>query len=396
MKDDIIETYKELYNLPELSHRESVDPDFFRSCRENYKFVVISIYNEKKEFLLLRDLNKDIGWELIGGYLEKNERLEDGVNRIISRETGLSVDELQPTVLVNNNFEHGGRTVSHCGIAFTARARGEIKPQTENIRTAYSGAIPEKMAYQNRRILQESMDRISRKPFGAPTEEIESSKRFFLSHFINKYVIRSVVGRISSDCIKKETLKLISGNPRSIIDLSCGDDDFIFDLEKKYLPDVCLANDISWKLISLIKEKDKKGNIIFTNHDISDLPFKKKFDLAIFKNTFHHIPSEAQEDLIKKLSMLSDQLIIIDIEDPDRSGFFARIWHWYYVHFLGDQGESFLSFGRFKEIITNNIKDKKIVFGTINTMKGRYFYASSSGSPNKEGIEAKASRGSVN
>jgi hypothetical protein len=179
------------------------------------------------------------------------------------------------------------------------------------------------------------------------------------------------------------------GNPRSIIDLSCGDDDFIFELEKKYLPEICLANDISWKLISLIKKKGGERNIIFTNHDIADLPFTKKFDLAVFKNTFHHVPFGAQADLLKKLSGLSKQFIIIDIEDPARSNLLAKIWNWYYVHFLGDQGESFLTFKKFREIVTNNIKNKKIVFGMVNTIKGRYFYASSSEDRKKEEVEIK-------
>jgi adenylate cyclase class 2 len=389
MRKDIIEIYKDLYGLPEISRREAVDLDFFRLCRENYKFIVISIYNEKKEFLLLRDLNKDIGWELIGGYLEKDETLEDGVNRIVMRETGLDVDELQPIVLVNNNFECDSRVISHFGIAFTARARGTAKFQPENIRMVYSKNIPEKMAYQNKRILQESIEQISFKSFKSPIEEIESSKNFFLPHFVNKYFVKNIIGRFSSDCIKDEVTKLISGNPKSIIDLSCGDDDFIFELERRYRPEICLANDISWKLISLIKKKDRDGRIIFTNHDIADLPFRRKFDLAIFKNTFHHIPFNLQAGLVKKLSSLSRQFIIIDIEDPTRSSFFAKIWNWYYIHFLGDQGESFLTFEKFKETIKNNIANKEIVFGIVNTIKGKYFYASSSENKKKEEVEIK-------
>ena len=147
MYKDIVEIYKELYALPQLTHREEVDFDFFRLCRKDYKFVVIGIYNERKEFLIIRDINKDIGWELIGGYLEKNERLEDGVNRIILKETGLSVDELQPIALVNNNFEYNGNVVSHYGIAFTALTRGEVKFHPENIKMIYAKNIPEKIAY---------------------------------------------------------------------------------------------------------------------------------------------------------------------------------------------------------------------------------------------------------
>jgi len=98
---DIIEIYKNLYNLPELTYKEKVDFDFFRLCDENYKFIVISVYNEKREFLLARDFNKNIGWELIGGYIKKDEKIEDAINRIVLKETGLTIDELQPIALIN-------------------------------------------------------------------------------------------------------------------------------------------------------------------------------------------------------------------------------------------------------------------------------------------------------
>jgi len=389
MYKDIVEIYKELYALPQLTHREEVDFDFFRLCRKDYKFVVIGIYNERKEFLLIRDINKDIGWELIGGYLEKNERLEDGVNRIILKETGLSVDELQPIALVNNNFEYNGNVVSHYGIAFTALTRGEVKFHPENIKMIYAKNIPEKIAYQDRKILKIAEQKIEEKVYDVPQEEIESGKKFFPLYFINKYFVQNITGSFSSRKIQKIILQIIVGDPRYIIDVSCGDSNFIFKLKKICCPEICVANDISWKLISLIKNKDKKGNIVFTNHNVLDMPFVKVFDLAIFKNTLHHVPTDLHADLLKKLSRLSKQLIVIDIENPSRANFLTKAWHWYYVHFLGDKGESFLTFQKFKELIKENIKDKKIIFGTINTIKGRYFYASLLQSIKEEEVEIK-------
>jgi len=64
MYKDIIETYKQLYSLPYLIHKEKVNFDFFRLCRRDYKFVVICAYNIKKEILLIRDINKYIGWDI--------------------------------------------------------------------------------------------------------------------------------------------------------------------------------------------------------------------------------------------------------------------------------------------------------------------------------------------
>lgn len=385
---DIIEIYKDLYNLPTLTHKEGVSFDFFRLLKKDYKFVIISIYNERREFLILRDFNKNIGWESVGGHIEKDERIEDGVNRVVLRETGLAIDELQPIAVIENKFEWNGKIVIHSGIAFTALARGAIKPPPVNIQTIYTREIPEVMAYQNKKILQKAKQIIEDKISEPPYKEIEAGKRLFLHYFINKYFLK-FIGKFASKRIQNKIIELICNNPISIIDVSCGDDDFIFKLEKLYNPELCVANDISWKTISLIKNKNKESNIIFTNHNVLDLPLKRRFDLIIFKNTLHHVPSTERIDLIKRLSNLSKQLIIVDIEDPNRSNFLAKIWHWYYVYFLGDQGGPFLTFPEFKEIIEKNIENKKSTFGIINTIKGRYFYASLSEIIHGEEVEIK-------
>lgn len=385
---DIIEIYKDLYDLPMLTHKEGVSFDFFRLLLKDYKFIVISIYNERREFLLLRDLSKNIGWELVGGYLEKDEKIEDGVNRIVLREAGLIIDELQPIAIIENEFEWNGKIITHSGIAFAALARGRVRPQPVNIQTIYTREIPEAIVYQDKKILQKAKQIIENKISEPPYKEIEASKRFFLCYLINKYVVK-FIGKFASRQIQNKIIELICNNPKSIIDVSCGDDDFIFKLEKLYNPELCVANDISWRTISLIKNKNKDSNTIFINHNVIALPFKRSFDLMIFKNTLHHIPTTERIDLIKRLLNLSKQLIIVDIEDPNRSNFLAKIWHWYYVYFLGDQGGSFLISPEFKEIIEKNIKDKKSTFGIINTIKGRYFYASLSEIIRDEEVEIK-------
>lgn len=386
---DIIEIYKNLYNLPELTYEEKVDFNFFRLCDDDYKFVVVSIYNEKREFLLAKDFNKNVGWELIGGYIKKDEKIEDAVNRIVLKETGLTINELQPIALINNNFKWNNRVILHRGIAFIASACGKDIPKPKNIKIIYTKDIPEKMAYQNRKILKQAKQVLENKVFEPPYKEIKGNKNFFFCYFINKYLIK-IIGNFSSKRIKNQILKLISNNPRSIIDVTCGDDDFIFKLEKLYNPEICIANDISWQITSLTRSKHKNSNIIFTNHNVLDLPFVKKFDLIIFKNTLHHIPSSEQINLIKKLSTLSKQLIIVDIENPSKSNFLSKIWHWYYVHFLGDKGGNFLTIKEFKEIIKKNIKNKKLNFGIINTIKGKYFFTSLSEIPQGEEVEIKA------
>jgi len=372
---NIIEIYQQFYNLPKLTHRERVDFTFYRACKKNYRFVVIAIYNKKREFLLLRDFNKSIGWELVGGYIEKDEKVEEAVNRIILKETGLTIDELQPIAIVNNNFEWENRTISHFGIAFSALVRGKIKPQPKNIEIIYTKTIPDVMAYQDKEILKIAKQMVETKQYKPPYEEIESSKKFYLLHYLNKYFVKPIFSKFTSNKIRETVLKLISNRPKSIIDVSCGDDDFIFQLERMYNPEICVANDISWKTLSILR-KNRKTKVIFTNHNVLDLPFNYKFDLAIFKNTLHHIPPEEQAKLIQKLSALSKQLIIIDIENPYSSNFLTKLWHWYYVYLLGDRGGYFLNFEEFRKIISENIKNHDVNFGIIGTIKGKYFYAS--------------------
>jgi len=371
---DILSTYKNLYGLPELTHKERVSFDFFRLCKENYKFAVICIYNERRELLLLRDLNKKIGWELVGGYIYPNERIEEAINRIVLKEVGLTIDELQPIAILNNIFGWNNRTITHQGIAFIALSRGPIKPQPQNIKAIYTREIARPMPFQNKKIFLSGKKIIESKSFEPPYEEIDDGK-FLLPHIFNKY-FNKALGCPASSKIKKQILNLIHNRPESVLDVSCGDDDLIFELEKIFTPKLCVANDISWKVASLLRNQLKESSVIFTNHNVLTLPFINKFDLLLFKNTLHHIPATEHVALIKRLSGLSKKLIIVDIESPSQSNFLTRIWNWYYRHLLGDRGGHFVTLQNLKEIIKGNIADKKIISGIIDTIKGRYFFIS--------------------
>jgi len=385
---DILNVYKTVYKLPEITHKEQVNLDFFRLCREDYKFAIVCIYNEDKEFLLIRDLNKYIGWELVGGYIEKGENIEDSINRIVLNETGLAVDELQPILLINNIFKCGDKTISHKGITFIAQVRGNINPQPKNIKTIYTSKIPKVMAYQNTKVLEVASEIINKKTFSVPCEEIEIVKKFFIPYYLHRFFVKKI-GRLASRKIRRKILSIISGSPESILDVSCGDDDFIFQLEKIYNPKTCIANDISWKTVLMMSAKRRASNILFTNHNVLELPLKEKFDLVVFKNTLHHVPADEQAGIIAKLLNISRQLIIVDFEDPEESGTLSRIWHWYYVHFLGDQGGNPLRFSKFKEIVQRNAQNATIETGIINTIKGEYFYASLLNMAKKEEVEVK-------
>lgn len=376
MTESIISKYKKVYELSELEHEEEISSDFFKLCKRKHYFVIVSIYNLKNEILLIRDFNKMIGWELPGGYVNDDESIEEAVNRITLSETGLHIDELFPVAIVKNIFRCGDKKIVHSGIAFMALSRGSIKTYPQNFQTHFTSGAPEKIAYQNNKIFSIVQKRLNNTIHQLPFEEIDSvkNKNFSLLYLFHKYVIKHI-GNLSSRKIKRVIFDLIERRPRSILDASCGESSVINEFYEKYKPDICIGNDISWKAITLIKNKN--SSIFFTNHNVLNLPYKIKFDLVIFKNTLHHIDKEHQKEVLGNLKKIAKQLIVVDIDDPQHTTLRAKLWNNYYIYLLGDQGDDFLNFNEFKKILdSEKFFDCKVKTGLINTIKGNYFYAS--------------------
>lgn len=373
--EELIKIYKKIYGLPEIFYREEVDENFFQSCSRHYYFIVLCIYNEKKEYLIIRDIDKNIGWELVGGHLQDNERIENAINRITQREAGLKIDELEPVCIISNTFICGGREFRHQGIAFSALSRGKMANRSTNIKSIFVNTIPSKIAYRDKDILLLANSKISENFVVPPYNEIDN---FHAHHFRFKihHFLMFLFNHLTTKKILKNIVSSISNHPKSILDVACGDDETIFELAKIFKPRFVIANDISWESIQKKKEDKNAMNLIFTNHDALKLPLKEKLDLIILKNTLHHIPKEQQSKLLQKLSDLSNQLIVIDIEDPRQTSVLAKIWNWYYLHFLGDQGKSFLNRVEFRSLIEKNIHNKKLIFRAIKTIKGDYLFAS--------------------
>ena len=372
--ENIINTRKNVYDLPELEYEEEVPDGFFKLYNKKHYFVIVSIYNLRHEHLLIRDFNKGVGWELPGGSINFGESIEDAVNRIVLNETGLEIDELSPVAIVKNIFRYSNRRITHRGIAFMALSRGKLKSYPINIQTCFTKQIPKRIAYQNDSILKLVRGKIDAIKYSPPLKEIESIKvkNFPLLYLLHKHVIKHV-GNLSSKKIRKVVFSLVDGRPKTILDASCGDSSIINELYERYKPDICIGNDISWKTITLTKKKYPE--VTFTNHNVLDMPYKVKFDLVIFKNTLHHIEKRHQKKVIDSLKNHAKQLIIVDIDDPQNSSFVSRLWNNYYVHLLGDQGNDFLKFVEFKKMLGTGNTGKELATGIISTIKGNYFFA---------------------
>jgi len=93
----------------------------------------------------------------------------------------------------------------------------------------------------------------------------------------------------------------------------------------------------------------------------------------------HHIEKKYQKTVLSNLKKISKQLIIIDVDDPRNSSVKSRLWNNYYVYLLGDQGNSFLTFSEFEKALDfEKSVSIRLKTGAIDTIKGKYFYASAS------------------
>jgi len=80
-------------------------------------------------------------------------------------------------------------------------------------------------------------------------------------------------------------------------------------------------------------------------------------------------------DLTKVLKNVGSKIILIDIENPLKSTLWAKIWHEYYVRFLGDRGRYFLTRDEFEKVISHIFENAIITFDVVSTLKGNYMCA---------------------
>lgn len=409
----LIKKYQEIYGLPFCEQDYHVDPAFFAHSTRSVNFIVVALYNREKKFLIVYSStnlseNKPVGWRLLGGPIkDEKESIEETVNRIVRKETNLEVAELQPVAALENRFHWDENTITHRGLAFLARAIGEVTnvdtdsesgndPQDEELRhlkrvlvsrehkLVTENEVPEEMAFLNKQALLQAIEVLRYKFFDVPIDEVEAAKRSFVITGFHKLIFKPITRR-SSIKLKNKIMSHVA-NAKSILDVSAGDDELILELAKKFAPDICVANDICWKQMTQLraKAKDKGLNILFTNHNLTDLPFSYIFDAVLFKNTLHHLHNKEElRAIFRTLKTLSKRLIIVDIENPKKGSRSARLMNRYYERFYGDGDDHdhhFFTRDKFRKLVElafNDVKDadKHIKFDSIETLKGNYMIA---------------------
>ena len=208
------------------------------------------------------------------------------------------------------------------------------------------------MAFLNREVFIVAKQNLSQKYFEPPLEEVRTGRADRLFKPLHNYLFKPLFSLLVSRPLKRRIRSLI-GDGKTVLDVSAGDDKLIIEIAMESNVELCVANDISWRQMASLREKARQRGLglIFTNHNMVELPFKEKFDVVICKNSLHH--ARTKEELIAMLNcilQLGKRIIVIDVEDPRRKRL-AKIFHWYYVHLRSDQGHHSLNRDQFQRLL---------------------------------------------
>lgn len=380
--------YKTIYDLPQIKYHGDISGELFEYVKKRKYFILLAIYDEDGRIYLERNIQENLYWALPGGSILKNEDIHAAVRRISKRISAdsnfdVSLGEIEPIALVENEFFSEGETFKHFGIAFSARIRNKNYINLENTVGNFVHVTEKELAninrYANREVVKICLGRVSGFKTKFPEKEIATNEKYKFRYIIHNLIVKKFI--LTPKLKRKEEFvgainSKIAG-ARSFIDVSCGDSDLInkiYDLNKF---DYAVANDISWTQINTKQSGQKK--IIFTNHNAVYLPFKdSSFDALYCGNTLHHIPSrEELFRLFEECFRISRKIIFVEIEKPENTGVFPHFLNKYwYRKFLNDVGGTYLSRETFEGAIKEFYGGKAdISFSEFKNIQGRYLIA---------------------
>jgi len=393
---------KDLYRLPEFTHEDrEIEPEAFEYAKKRRYFVILVLHTKEGYVCFQRSFDEGhLSLNLPGGsiHLDKEDTIISVIQRLVNKSfIGAKIADIAPIVALTNRFHcKSGETYEHYGLGIRALLLNDVQDIKNVARgVLYKGKFskdfpPEEIPHPPaRKTYQTFKDWFDNKQYVTYTNEIEAQSKYIWRYtchqrFVNPVLkgLAQVIGKYSIKDVKDKILEKV-GSADKAIDIACGDDKGIFD----HLFNVRLfvANDIAVAQIENMKRKydslksilPKSSSILFTNHDCLDLPFGDAvFDVAICRNVLHHMTAAADLlGLLKNLRRVSKRIVICEIEDPKKEGVWGKARHWYYMHFLRDEGKSFYTRHDFEGVITDQFCDCTTEFEYLPTIRGTYMYA---------------------
>lgn len=384
----IFQKYQNLYDLPLTSIETDVSLKLYEYCKRKKYFILLLMYDDDGKVFLSRVMSDKLEWSLPGGSIRNDESIFAAVRRIaLSVSNEISISNIEPISLIENKYIYKDNCTIHYGLGFIARIRDSKNINFEKTTGLLINANEEETKYINRSSIKEMIkifqkrhiEDKEKRNYCNQEEEIETNEKWkhrynFHDKFVKKYILTAKLKK------KEKFYNLISekiGSPSSIIDISCGDDSFVFKLSRNKNIDTIVGNDISWSQIERISEE--YNEVLFTNHNAASLPFKKNtFDVVYCSNTLHHIPNKhILSNMLESMLNIGKKIVIVEIENPKITGGFPYLLNKYwYIKFLHDVGGTYLSFDEFKLILNSIFKDRATIkFDTFKNITGNYMIA---------------------
>ncbi len=399
---DLYLIYEEAYNIPEIESAFPLnDVHSFEYCEERSFFVVIVPYTHTKEVLVERTFtNNELGWILMGGSIriDLNETFIACCKRLVSKNIEeVELGELEPLARITNTFTFEDRVCVHKGIAFTGRirnsdphkaikktlnSRGKLIPYHETTTLSRLSHNDEVLNLAKKYLKNHNLDKV---PESEISENFKYRGRYVFHNKITKRIFRGF-GRFLfkysiNDLDNKIKELIFSCEPKTIIDVACGENTAVIDFAKCKGVELVVGNDVSWSQLEFLNQSitadDSRGTqsfLLFTNHDARRLPFKNKyFDIAICKNVLHHMEDlDSLRKLMEEMLRVCKNIVIVEILDPKYESSWGRLRHKYYMGFLHDAGDNFLSREEFNAV--TNYPSRANMF-EMQTIRGIYQFA---------------------
>lgn len=369
--DSLLKNYQIIYGLKNVSYSEKVSRNFLAYCKRGNYFVEVLAYNSKREIFIQRDLVRNQNsWELIGGWVNINESFEDALDRVVLKETGNILVEAIPVEIIKNTYSSGRDSITHTGILFI----GRLKDDTPLLGNGMFTKVPEKyLIEKDKELTIMGQELLKNKILQPPVNEVISYTKNKLGNLVHRLLVKPISYFAGSRIIQGVLLSQIKASDKVVLDIACGDDGTILKIKKQ--GKLVVANDISRRSLKKISNKNVEKDVIYSNQNMVDIKFAKKFDVVIIKNVMHHLNNPEEIDyFMKNLKLLGRKFIVIDIINP-KLNFLAKLWNKYYIWMLDDQGDYFLNFDQFKKIFNLYFAKSKMEFSKIQTIKGPYMMA---------------------
>ncbi|MFA5248004.1 MAG: HAD-IA family hydrolase [Patescibacteria group bacterium] len=380
--------YKKIYNLSVIKYHGNVSEELFEYCLKRKYFILLTVYDEDGDVYLERNIQEQLFWSLPGGSIQKNEDIHTAVKRIlkeISEDNNIDMmlGEIEPIAFVHNEFIFNGNTCCHFGLAFSARIRNKKDFNFYEAKGRFVKINQEELKninrYANREVVRICSEYIKKFKSRPLEKEISTNEKVKWRYFIHDVLVKRFILTPTLKR-KRKFLEVINneiGDCKSLIDVSCGDSRLISEIYNRKNLNYAVANDVSWSQINTRQREGKR--ILFTNHNASYLSFSDtSFDVAVCSNTLHHISSrEELFGLFANCFRVADKIVIIEIEDPRKTGLFPMLLNKYwYSGFLKDVGGSYFNKENFQSVIKEFFKDNaEVDFKEFKNIQGKYLIA---------------------